>query len=189
MTQSIYVLVDPNTLDVRYVGVTKKDPAKRYREHLSEARRGHSCYKCNWVRALSDSGKTPCLAIVARVSDDLRDYAESRYIDAFRNVGSPLTNIAPGGGGYWSATDDFREMCRQRQTGKRHSEATIAKMRESHMGQDMSAARAASPANKPGGKLSPEHIAKLKAVKRPTGWKHSEETKAKIRAARRRNTP
>jgi hypothetical protein len=59
MTHIVYALVDPNTLQVRYVGRTSQTAARRLRHHLGAARRGSPKSVYAWIRSIA-----PALPII-----------------------------------------------------------------------------------------------------------------------------
>lgn len=95
----IYVLKDPQTDTVLYVGRTK-NPVMRLHAHLSEATKDsrHNTRKNNALRRLIDQGSKPVLEVIETGTGDSAE-AECRWIAAFRAQGIRLLNETDGGEG------------------------------------------------------------------------------------------
>jgi predicted GIY-YIG superfamily endonuclease len=91
---SIYVLRDPRSLAVRYVGKTV-DTEQRLRHHL-RADSGRA--KSEWVRALGVQGLAPVMQTVEVCGEDWPQ-RERRWIKRLRDRGIPLVNATHGGCG------------------------------------------------------------------------------------------
>lgn len=92
----IYVLSDPFTGQVRYVGKTF-DVLGRFNGHLNDKERTH---KANWIRGLLGKGVQPELDVVdicSATNDAEWQAAEQRWIACFKMMGFPLTNLDSGG--------------------------------------------------------------------------------------------
>jgi hypothetical protein len=94
---SIYLLIDPRTAEVRYVGWAKKCLNVRLRAHLNEARGGVETYKNRWVRSLIASHLRPTIWLIETTTDY---HTRERYwIAHYRAAGCRLTNATDGGEG------------------------------------------------------------------------------------------
>jgi len=100
MAFTVYVLKDPVTDEVRYVGCTHQKLQQRLSTHVSLARAGkrdNSCYA--WVRALDKRGLRP---LIAEVSTHFMQHqaatAEVAAIAHYRTT-TDLLNKADGGPG------------------------------------------------------------------------------------------
>lgn len=118
----IYSLSDPNTLEVRYVGVTKKNPKLRLTEHIYESRIGTKTHKCNWIRKLLKKDSLPILEMVDYVPLEEWDFWEQHWISQFKQWGFSLTNGTLGGGGRlgnagWKHTAKTKERIRKGNSG------------------------------------------------------------------------
>ena len=93
----IYILKDPITNEVRYVGKTQ-NALIRLKEHI---RKSHltKTHKNNWVQKLIKNNLTPIMEIIALVPEDTQGIHEQNWIDKYKNEGVRLTNIADGGVG------------------------------------------------------------------------------------------
>src|SRR4030065_1619897 len=100
----IYTLIDPITLEVRYVGKTE-DPERRYLGHLHVLNKNRKDYnedishRANWIRKLSKRGTVPIFSIIEEVSIDNWQEREREWIKYFVNKDCPLTNMTKGGEG------------------------------------------------------------------------------------------
>lgn len=117
---SVYVLIDPRTQEVRYVG-RAKDLKVRLKRHWRGVGRSHVA---TWIRALKRLGLRPQVAIVQQVPADHIAAAERYWIAHYRALGCPMTNIGDGGEGGL--------------TGAHHSEETKAKIGAAHRGKVVS---------------------------------------------------
>lgn len=90
---SIYVLTDPRTDAVRYVGVSC-NPHGRFLKHMKEARHGVKTHKCDWIRELLALNLKPSQVII---EEDLETYElaytrEQHWFDHYIAEGADLTN-------------------------------------------------------------------------------------------------
>lgn len=146
----IYVLVDPRTDAVRYVGWTV-DPNKRLAAHLKETETGGQSHKCRWIGQLIRLGLKPRMEVLEEVA---RGEARSREIitaRSLREAGARLTNGSPGGDlepwgwnlGLTKASDArvaraaaalrARMMGNQHGLGRKHTDAAREKMRAAQL--------------------------------------------------------
>ena len=63
----IYVLIDPTTLEIRYVGKTK-NCYQRFRHHLVASANPKS-HKRNWIKSLQSQGLKPIMNIIDEVKE------------------------------------------------------------------------------------------------------------------------
>ena len=97
----IYILSDPRTNQVRYVGKSENSLYARLKDHLHPKRgltlKDH-CHR--WLNELVSSGFEPGAKVIEWVScpENLLD-RETFWIRKYRNDGSPLTNLTEGGRG------------------------------------------------------------------------------------------
>ncbi len=181
----IYVLKDPVTGDVRYVGKTD-NPKHRLGLHLIESRK-HKHRRACWVRSLLRRGLQPQMEVVDEVPRAYWQALEAAYIAFYRELGYRLTNSTPGGDGTGAGKS-------HPSTGRKWT----AEMRANYQQALTPEVRAKLRAARLGKKMAPESIAKTAAAnrgrKRPIaacqavsralrGIKRSDETKAKLRAA------
>lgn len=103
----VYVLLDPKTHDIRYVGCSET-PGLRFKGHISEARRAvrwqRECQekgrklaapsaKETWIHELLEAGKFPLMAIVETTDQERRVEVEERWIAKLDDEGHSLLNI------------------------------------------------------------------------------------------------
>lgn len=122
-TTFIYVLKEPDTGEIRYVGKAD-DPEQRLFQHLKDPKRNH---RTNWIKSLKDSGKIPVLEIVDEVPTSEWSFWEAAYIQFYLENGAELTNGTLGGEG-GSPTRDVREKIGLANRGKRRSVEHCQKM-------------------------------------------------------------
>lgn len=116
----IYVLIDPLTQQIRYVG-RAKDLKVRIKRHFRGI--GHSHVAC-WIRSLKRLGFKPEVMQLQIVSSLHICEAERHWIAFYRALGCPLTNIGDGGEGGMQ--------------GAKHSEETKAKIGAANRGKVVS---------------------------------------------------
>lgn len=166
---------DSPLLEVRYVGKAK-DPSKRLRDHLSEARRGDRTHKGCWIRAsLRDGAAIVCDVLACAMDEYWADELE-RAIIAYWRCRGRLVNETEGGDGGRGCVQS-KETRRKRSLalrGKVRSEETRARMGAAAKRQMSDPARVAAAvarlveANK-GRRLSSEHRRKLSCIHKRMG--------------------
>lgn len=125
-TVFIYALLDPDILDVRYVGKSN-NPKKRLGRHIYNAKTRYdepdALHVERWVKKLLDKGKRPVLKILEEVPLSEWEEAEMRHIAQYEY----LTNIAKGGNGPYSVSDETRKKISLANKGRKFSEETLRK--------------------------------------------------------------
>jgi len=107
-TVYIYTLTDPISEQVRYVGKTN-NPKRRYRQHLYCAKQLIS-HSQRWIQGLLDQGLKPEMQIIETTTRSLWREREQYWIQHYQEIGSPLTNLTEGGGG-WGSMHHTPEAC------------------------------------------------------------------------------
>lgn len=97
MTTNIYILIDPKSEKVRYVGKAN-NVTQRYRAHLNRARK-HQQHKKNWIDSLKKDGLKPIIEIIDVVPIDEWIFWETYWISQFKTWGFDLINYTNGGDG------------------------------------------------------------------------------------------
>ncbi len=92
----IYKLIDPTTLEIRYIGQTN-DIDRRYNDHLSssinENSNSYNTYKANWIRKVINNVNNPIIEVIEECVDlEQSNIRERYYIEKFYNDGCRLTN-------------------------------------------------------------------------------------------------
>lgn len=97
----IYVLVDPRTSKIRYVGKTSKPLEKRLSQHVTRAKKGYKGHRDSWIRQLLCEDLVPEIRPIedGYWSCEKADNREIYWISEFRTQGEPLTNMTNGGDG------------------------------------------------------------------------------------------
>ncbi len=121
----VYVLVDPETDVVRYVGKTTKPLGERRNQHRWKAKQ--KTHKDYWLNILRQKNLRPRYIVVqyAQTTEELNDLERS-WIARGRALGLPLTNMSEGGDG---------------SAGFKRSETTRAKMRAYQGSEEMREAK------------------------------------------------
>jgi group I intron endonuclease len=93
---TIYKLIDPNTNQIRYIGLTFNDLKLRLKSHISEPGKSH---KIHWIKKLKKQGIRP---IIESIEENISTFEEAcereiYYIDYFKSLGCDLTNMNSGG--------------------------------------------------------------------------------------------
>lgn len=96
-TTNIYILIDPRTNMVRYVGKAN-NVSQRYKAHLNRARK-HQIHKKNWIEQLKKEGFKPIIEIIDVVPIDNWIFWETYWISQMRTWGFDLINYTNGGDG------------------------------------------------------------------------------------------
>ena len=125
-TTYIYMLLDPRTDLVRYVGKTIQSPEKRLNAHMNER---SNCHRVHWLQELRRVGLVPELVILEEIKGDWPWQESERYwIRYFRQQGYNLTNNTSGGDGVPDLPPETRERLSKLWVGKKHKEESIIKI-------------------------------------------------------------
>ncbi len=123
----IYVLNDPRTGEVRYVGKAN-NPHARFEEHCRDDTPGRNP-KSHWIWGLKSIGLLPVLEVLESVPVSQWESIEREYIRVFRAAGMKLTNTADGGKHSESPTE--RVLTKDERKRVKHLEAWIPIVQES----------------------------------------------------------
>ncbi len=163
----VYALTDPRTETIRYVGKssTGMERPQSHRLHLNLAR-DPNLHKVRWIQQLQALGLSYRIDVLEEVGDGDINAAEIRWIAYGRAQGWPLTNLTNGGDGQSGRvfSAETRAKMSAVRTGKKASATTREKIRQSKLGRSRPD-RAGQP------------------FCDWTGRSHTDETRAKIRAA------
>jgi len=167
---SVYVLVDPRTEEIRYVGVAK-DTKVRLQTHIYEAKRapGRNHRTC-WIDSILRLGLKPIL-IVVETGCGNREESERVWIASFRAIGCELVNGTDGGEGAPGRVPSPETRAKQSAAtkGRKKSPESVARM-------------AAALRGRPGHKVSPETRQKISRARRSIVF--SAETLARMSSAK-----
>lgn len=93
-TTFIYVLKDPTTQEIRYVGKSN-DPKRRLSKHLNN-KKDLGTHKRNWLNTLTEK---PILEVIKEFPKDEWQKHEKYYIEYYLSLGCDLVNWGDGGEG------------------------------------------------------------------------------------------
>ncbi len=94
----IYVLIDPRTNEVKYIGKTKQPINRRFRHHIHRGRRFPNMNRVSsWIANVLADGLIPEIFIIEKVDPKIWEDSERFWIAYFRFIGSNLTNMTDGG--------------------------------------------------------------------------------------------
>jgi hypothetical protein len=163
----IYALCDPRDGAIRYVGKTN-NLARRLKNHRNEKKEFH---KSHWLKLLTSLQLNPIIRILEETCESCWRDRERWWIKHCREIGCDLTNHTDGGDGVSGLDAEAR---------KKVSKATTIRMNDPEFRRKIfTPIRAAKISQALSGKpKSPEHVAKL--IQNHRGWKHREDSKAKI---------
>lgn len=121
-TTNIYVLIDPRTDKVRYVGKAN-NVSQRYKAHLNRARK-HQIHKANWIKQLRVLGLKPIVEVIDVVPINEWTYWETYWIAQMKAWGFDLLNYTLGGDGATFANQTSFKKGHKSWLGKNHTEET-----------------------------------------------------------------
>ena len=182
LTPLIYALIDPRTLLIRYIGLTKRG-LERVRDHRKVRR--EVTHRSRWIDELRNLGLEYQFAVLQVVEDvDRLPAAEQWWIAYGKACGWPLTNATDGGEGTLNPSpetkakmrDRLRELMSNPEMNQRRSERSRAargtpesraKSRAATLAQSDESKAKRSAALK-GRKRPPEVVAKIVAARMRT---------------------
>lgn len=129
-TTNIYILIDPRTHEVRYVGKAN-NVSQRYQAHLNRARK-HQIHKANWVKQLKEEGLKPIIDVIDVVPIDEWVFWETYWISQMKTWGFSLINYTLGGDGATFGNQTSFKKGHKSWLGKTHSEETKKKIGENN---------------------------------------------------------
>lgn len=166
MTVFIYALCCPFTGEIRYIGKAI-NVRKRFYCHWHDKERTP---KTNWISSLKRKGEKPVMQIVEEIpnsNDEDWQEVERFWISYLRFLGCRLTNLQSGGDAGKRLSEETRLKMRQSSLGKKMSAASREKMRANNIGRKRGPHRPETiekiRRSNMGKTRSPEHCAKLSA--------------------------
>jgi hypothetical protein len=161
----IYVLCDPDTGEVRYVGKTAMRLCNRLAKHMEA---NPKVYSGRWIGKLKAEGKRPIIRCIEEVGDNWAE-RECYWIAYYRSQGCQLTNVSPGGdghNGHVTAISTRRKLSNARK-GKKLPPDVIRKISESQKGKVITQEQRAKISASLKGRKRPREIAeKVAAIMR-----------------------
>ena len=93
----IYKLIDPISLEIRYIGRTKETLKRRLSKHVRDSKIQKS-HKSNWVQFLLKNNLKPLIEIIEADIKNLEEAnkLEMYYIKLYKEEGYNLTNSTDG---------------------------------------------------------------------------------------------
>lgn len=129
----IYVLLEPDTNNVRYVGKAV-DLYTRIRNHYKPSRLIDKTHKNNWLNKLLNEGKYVRVNVVEELDNEkLLNEAEKKWIKYYKNLGYDLTNGTEGGDGGKMSPESIEKM-KLNKIGVKLSEEHKQKISEGNKG-------------------------------------------------------
>lgn len=92
MPTVIYLLIDPASRDVRYVGQTVQALHQRLSSHIRRSNKQQN-KKALWIRDLLSKGLKPLIKTYSTVPNEMAVIEEAKTIEFWRNNGAPLLNM------------------------------------------------------------------------------------------------
>jgi hypothetical protein len=117
--QFIYILKDPISSEIRYVGKSN-NPENRIKRHMGEYSLIESWTSKNkWLLYLKNNNLSPIMEVIDEGDNDNINELEIKWISYYKSIGVKLTNGTSGGDGYdW--------------TGRKLTSEHIEKMKMNH---------------------------------------------------------
>lgn len=129
-TIKIYVLKEPDTLKIRYVGITTKTLKQRLRKHLDNALyTKHNLHLCNWILKYYKNNQLPIIEEIEECVINIWQEREKYWITQFKD----LLNFTEGGEGSfgYKHKESSKEKIRQLKLGLKQSNETKLKRSKS----------------------------------------------------------
>ena len=123
----IYLLADPRTSEIRYVGKTTQELSVRITGHMRDNSNSH---KVHWLKQLKELGLRPIGVVISEIEGEWPWQAEECYwIARLKAMGARLTNNTIGGDGVSGVTGEAKERMLATWRGRKHSPETIEKLK------------------------------------------------------------
>jgi group I intron endonuclease len=120
----IYCLKHPNTLEIRYVGMTSKSLEKRLNKHIDNAKyTKHNKHLCNWILSILKLDKKPIIELLEEVDFNVWQEKEKFYISKFPR----LLNFTLGGEGTFGLKHSEESKKKMGKKGVKPTKETLKK--------------------------------------------------------------
>jgi hypothetical protein len=90
----VYCLIDPETNEIKYIGITSRSLNKRLKEHIQKSKFKQTHKDC-WIKKLLDKNHIPKIEFLDEVDD--YKFWEPYYISLYKSWGFKLVNSTNGG--------------------------------------------------------------------------------------------
>lgn len=182
--RTVYGLADPESGQIRYVGIAK-DVRRRIKRHIAE--RARAWHSSRWISGLFARGLRPEMFEIERVDDCVAAEAERFWIAYFRAIGADLTNLTAGGDGCASPAPSVRAAISAALKGRAHSREHVEKNAAAQRGRKLSPEQVQGMRDR---RVSDETRRRISAAMtgRPSphrGRRHSAEARANMSAAKK----
>lgn len=117
---NIYILIDPDTKLIRYVGKTILKPKYRLNQHINDSKKKKT-HKDRWINKLLKNKKIPIIKIIDKVTINWIE-SEQYYINFFKFIGCDLCNHSLGGEGAFGVKRTLQQKEYQSKYMKNHPE-------------------------------------------------------------------
>jgi hypothetical protein len=182
----VYALVEESSPeDYRYIGRTSERPHRRLGKHLSAAKTEDN-YVHRWIRKVQAEGRKVTLVVLEdNLTFEESGLREIALIAKCKKEGYRLTNISLGGDGSlghkgWKHTEEALAKMRGNKhcLGRKDSPETREKKRLSALGNKSNTGRKAN-------EEARANMRRAQQLRTENGWKHTEETKERLRVLAR----
>lgn len=136
MDFKIYILIDPITNQIRYVGQTRVSLPKRLTAHINE--KGFA-KKHQWIKSLKNKSSRPIIECIDKFNCIIEcNIAEVFYIQYFKFIGAKLTNVTEGGRGSVGVKQSQETIAKRvkKLKGQKRSDETRKRMSEIQKSRD-----------------------------------------------------
>jgi hypothetical protein len=125
----LYCLRHPETLEIRYVGVTKNILERRLKQHMKKSELAPNTPKTAWIKSLLEIGLKPVIELIESCGTQEEVFkAEIESIKRHRILGYRLTNSCSGGRGVLNPHQETKNKIGLANKGRVASGATREKI-------------------------------------------------------------
>lgn len=176
-TCSIYVLKDPVSGEVRYVGKTSTTLEARLKSHLGYTAKNHRSF---WLNSLKIKNLKPTIELIEKCTITDWQEREIYWIQYYKDSGAKLTNSTSGGLGAYQLIPEKRNKVIAANKGKKLSEEHKRKISEANKGKVVSDDTRKKQSISRKNRLPATQETRIKISEANKGKKRSTETCAKI---------